>query len=96
MAQHRFARYIREAITRQQTSVEVVAAKMSMSPDGLRRILGGTAHVTLTDLSRIAGALDREIQLTLHKLPPTELTADEGSDEQQGSENAIENSANRD
>lgn len=44
-------------------------SRHNCAPDGLRRILNGSAHVTITDLSRIAGALGREIQITLHQLP---------------------------
>lgn len=67
--QHQLSQDLRERIRRSGTPIETVAEHIGMSPDGLRRILNGTAHVTLTDLSRIAGALGRELQITLHQLP---------------------------
>lgn len=59
--QHRLARGVRAFRDRLGLTTEDVAATIGMSPDHLRKILRGAAHVGLTDLHLIADAVGSRI-----------------------------------
>lgn len=59
--QHAFALIVRNEVrTSREDSTESLAAEIGMSVGGLRRLMNGTAHLTLIDFFRIAAALDHE------------------------------------
>lgn len=59
--QHNLARGIRAYRDRLGLTTEDVAETVGLSPDHLRKILRGKAHVSLTDLHLIAAAVDARI-----------------------------------
>lgn len=63
--QHALARGIAPTATASQSPPGEIATKVAMSPDHLRKILRGKAHVFLTDLHRIADAVGSRIIATI-------------------------------
>lgn len=62
--QHLVALNLRTAINHHPTlKIEDVAVACDMSVDHLRHLLNGSAHLTITDLFRIAGVLDRRVKI---------------------------------
>lgn len=63
--QHNLARGVRAYRDRLGLTTEQVAEAVGLSPDHLRRILRGKAHVSLTDLHLIAAAVDAHISASI-------------------------------
>lgn len=65
--QHRVAQALAVLIVRRGKDIADVAAEIGMSATHLGRILNGRAHVTLTDLVRIAEVLDRDLSVAFNE-----------------------------
>jgi hypothetical protein len=63
--QHQLAIRVHIYRDRIGATTEDIAAAIGRSPDHLRKILRGAAHVTLTDLHLIADAIDCRVEATI-------------------------------
>ena len=62
--QHRLAQQVHDWMRRRGLTTEDVAQRIGMSPDLLRDILNGSAHVYLTDLHRIGAVIGKNFVST--------------------------------
>lgn len=62
--QHRFVQHVRWFMQRRGLDNEAVAVLVGMSSTHFGRILNGVAHVSLTDVVRIADTLNRDVRIS--------------------------------